>query len=93
MTNITRKAPICEPKVCEVGGSGLILPMFGQAEQEWPKPFRAILYLVGLMWFFMGVAIVSDVFMNAIERVTSKKKRVFSSTLQTFITVKVWNDT
>eukprot|EP00931_Biecheleriopsis_adriatica_P051600 TRINITY_DN2994_c0_g1_i1.p1 TRINITY_DN2994_c0_g1~~TRINITY_DN2994_c0_g1_i1.p1 ORF type:complete len:867 (+),score=174.12 TRINITY_DN2994_c0_g1_i1:287-2602(+) len=36
---------------------------------------------------------VSDRFMDAIETVTSKKKRVFSSNLGTFITVKVWNAT
>jgi len=50
-------------------------------------------YLLGLLWVFMGVALVSDVFMGSIERITSKKVRVFSRDKGRWITVKVWNDT
>jgi len=81
------------PGICEVGGSGLMLPLFAPDEQTWPLELRAVLYFTGLFWSFMGVGIVSDIFMGSIEKITSKKKRVFSSNLQTFITVKVWNDT
>lgn len=31
---------------------------------------------MGLMYCFMGVAIVADVFMSAIEKITSKTKKV-----------------
>jgi solute carrier family 8 (sodium/calcium exchanger) len=41
----------------------------------------------------MGVGIVADVFMGAIEAVTSKKKRVKVKGTNRYVTVKVWNDT
>ena len=89
ISNVTE----CEPKICEPGGGGLLLPLFRPDEQNWNMGLRAVLYFTGLIWSFMGVGIVSDIFMGAIEKVTSRKKRVFSSNLQTFITVKVWNAT
>merc|ERR1719158_2314004 len=46
-----------------------------------------------LLWFFMGVGAVSDVFMCAIEKITSKKKRVFIKSTGNWRTVTVWNDT
>lgn len=52
-----------------------------------------MLYVVGLFWVFMAVGLVCDVFMSAIETITSAKKRVYSKRLDTFVTVKVWNDT
>mmetsp|Transcript_15436 Transcript_15436/g.27048 ORF Transcript_15436/g.27048 Transcript_15436/m.27048 type:complete len:833 (-) Transcript_15436:169-2667(-) len=80
----------CEESLCD---SGLFLPLFGESEVGWHKGLRAVLYLLGLFWSFSGVNIGSDVFMEAIEKVTSKKKRVFSPKLHCFITVKVWNAT
>ena len=41
----------------------------------------------------MGVAIVADVFMAAIECITSKKKRIKDRKTGRYRTVKVWNDT
>eukprot|EP00746_Dinoflagellata_sp_MGD_P071306 gnl/MRDRNA2_/MRDRNA2_29066_c0_seq2.p1 gnl/MRDRNA2_/MRDRNA2_29066_c0~~gnl/MRDRNA2_/MRDRNA2_29066_c0_seq2.p1 ORF type:complete len:840 (+),score=144.17 gnl/MRDRNA2_/MRDRNA2_29066_c0_seq2:108-2627(+) len=88
-----------EAAICEINGSGLLLPLGGNDEQEWDKSLRIVLYLLGLLWCFLGVAIVSDVFMSAIEEVTSKKKRVLVKDEQTaegkprYMTVKVWNDT
>lgn len=77
--------------ICEHGGSGLvledrlmgyvegshpqILPLFGDSEQDWPNGLRVVLYFLGLCWCFVGVAIISDFFMGAIEKITSKKKR------------------
>merc|ERR1719156_77482 len=81
------------PLICEVGGGGLLLPLGGDGEQEWPNGLRVVLYLLGLLWCFMGVGIVSDVFMGAIEAVTSKKKRAKVKGTNRYITVKVWNDT
>lgn len=65
-------------KICEPGGGGIILPLFGDAEQEWRRGIRAFLYLLGLLWLFLAVAAVSDIFMNAIEEITSKKKRILT---------------
>ena len=74
------------------------LPFFGDNEQElstaseWGRGFlyfRALYYLLGLLWFFLGVSIIADIFMAAIETITSKEKRVPG----TDITYKVWNAT
>lgn len=93
MTNTTSTEE-CEPKICEVGGSGLFLPLFGDWEhRSAPKAVRAIFYLLSLLWFFMGVAIVADIFMGAIECITSKKVKVKHPRKQEMITMKVWNDT
>jgi len=82
----------CPEKMCEGNGGGLIMPFGGKAENDLPNAFKIIMYLLLLMWFFMGVAIVSDSFMAAIERVTSTKKRIFDKDFDSMITVKVWND-
>lgn len=82
----------CSAKICEVGGKGNLLPAFGDNEQEWPRALRVVLYAIGLAWTFMGVAIVADVFMGAIECITSKKRRVVDENGRS-LTVKVWNDT
>lgn len=77
----------------------MLLPLGGDGEQQWPNGLRIVLYLLGLLWCFMGVGIVSDVFMSAIEAVTAKKKRVplkgamDHNKNPRMITVKVWNDT
>ena len=84
-------------KICHPGQGGLFLPFFGDSEQklstaaEWGRGF---LYfrrctLLGLLWFFLGVSIIADIFMAAIETITSKEKRVPG----TDITYKVWNAT
>lgn len=92
-------AQICPKRICEVGSEGgLLLPLglklFGDdSEQRLDFGFRAFLYMLALSWTFMGVAIVSDVFMGAIERITSKKKQVNCKNTGRDITVKVWNDT
>lgn len=53
---------------------GIILPLTD--ESAWNVGTRAFLYLVGLLYCFIGVAIVADVFMESIERITSKTKKV-----------------
>ena len=85
-------------KICHPGQGGLFLPFFGDSEQklstaaEWGRGFlyfRALYYLLGLLWFFLGVSIIADIFMAAIETITSKEKRVPG----TDITYKAWNAT
>lgn len=63
------------------------------SKEAWPRALRAILYFVGLGWCFMGVATVSDVFMGAIETITSKKTRLWDQQLNKYRTVHVWNPT
>ena len=63
-----------------------------------PLPSRAnlVLYLIGLMWSFMGVAIAADVFMMAIEQITSqtitKMYNTPDGTVRPY-TAHVWNAT
>lgn len=82
-----------EPLICEAGGGGLILPLIANEEDVIPNGVRVILYLVFLLWCFIGVAIISDIFMGAIETITSKKKRIKNKDTGRMCTVKVWNDT
>mmetsp|Transcript_26770 Transcript_26770/g.63741 ORF Transcript_26770/g.63741 Transcript_26770/m.63741 type:complete len:832 (+) Transcript_26770:110-2605(+) len=82
----------CEVKICEPGGRGLFLPLFS-GEQAWDSTLRGVLYLLGLLWAFVGVAIVADVFMSSIETITSKKRRVVDPKTGRSFTYKVWNDT
>lgn len=85
-----------EPRACEAskadGGGGLFLP-FGSSEHTWDPAVQSILYLIGLLWCFLGVAIVADIFMGAIETITSKKKRVPDPDTGRKMTVLVWNGT
>lgn len=83
------------PLICKPGGAsnGLFFPIGGDTEANWPDSLKVILYFIGLSWCFMGVAIIADVFMSAIETITSKKKRVFDKVNRRYKTVKVWNDT
>jgi len=61
-----------------------------------PQPM-AVLYLILLLWCFMGVGLFADVFMGAIEIITSKKKYIEvpseNNEANTQIEVFVWNDT
>lgn len=61
-----------------------------------------IFYMFLLLWCFLGVALIADIFMCAIERITSKEERVMTNvhkevgsdeTVERQFTVKVWNDT
>ncbi|XP_077988867.1 sodium/calcium exchanger 1-like [Glandiceps talaboti] len=52
--------------------SWLLLP----AENLWPEWLRGCLYLIALLYLFVGIAIISDVFMCSIEIITSKKRTV-----------------
>ena len=55
----------------------------------------AVLYGLGLMWSFVGVSIIADVFMGAIEVITSAEKyvKVGVGDDAPRVPVKVWNAT
>ena len=57
----------------------------------------AVVYFVFLMYLFFGIAIISDIFMEAIEVITSTTKRVevFDKTGKNkyFVEIPVWNET
>lgn len=74
------------------GEAGYIMPIFGEAEQNWPNGLRAFLYLFGLVWCCIGVAVVADLFMGAIEEVTTKVY-VKVDKMGTRRVVRFWNPT
>lgn len=60
------------PDICR---HGLILPIFD--ERSWNVTFRAIVYLLAMFYFFLGVAIVTDIFMSSIEVITSTTRKIY----------------
>lgn len=80
------------PRICHPGGSGLFFPAFGD-EATWNRGLRIALYSLGLAYSFLGIAMVSDIFMSAIETITSRKIRIVDKKTNRPRTVKVWNDT
>jgi len=80
-------------------GDGLIVPIW--------KPYdnlgggdrfgRGVLYIILMVWLFIGVAIVSDRFMESIETITAQEKEVTikdpRSGKNQIVVVKVWNET
>ena len=80
-------------------GDGLIVPIW--------RPYtkltggdrfgRGLLYILLMVWLFIGVAIVSDRFMESIEMITAQEKEVTvkdpKSGKNQVVIVKVWNET
>lgn len=79
---------------------GIVLPMWGKPDEDVSagiRVARAFVYLVLLMYFFLGVSIIADRFMAAIEIITSKEKDITVTDKKTgklrVVTVKIWNET
>ncbi|XP_033750326.1 sodium/calcium exchanger 3-like [Pecten maximus] len=75
---------------------GILLPVIN--EFTWSDNTRAALYFIAMLWCFLGVSIIADIFMCAIERITSKttKVRIPDEGMPEGyreLNVKVWNDT
>jgi solute carrier family 8 (sodium/calcium exchanger) len=58
----------------------------------WNLPFKIIIYFIGLIWSFLAVGIIADVFMAAIEVITSAEKNIKTANGEE-VSVKVWNAT
>lgn len=80
-----------DAKLC---GAGTLLPMF-ESELLWNRWTRLFLYAIALVYCFMGIAIVSDVFMAAIEVIASKEKTIVVEEfgVKQEVKVLVWNAT
>ena len=52
--------------------SSILIP----GENLWNEGVRGFLYILALLYIFMGVAIASDIFMCSIEMITSKKRTI-----------------
>ena len=53
---------------------GMMLPIL--FEGNWPVWVRITLYLAGIIYSFLGIFMVADVFMCSIDSITSKTKKV-----------------
>ncbi|KAJ7384559.1 hypothetical protein OS493_021190 [Desmophyllum pertusum] len=73
--------------------SWLLLP----AENLWSEGLRGFLYVVAMLYLFLGIAIIADIFMSCIEVITSKKKTVtrYDPEKQERVEMEVfvWNET
>ncbi len=77
-------------------GGALLLPIFN--ESTWSPGARAFLYLLTLLWCFLGVSIGADLFMCAIETITSKTKKIKVASVEDSknfdeVEIRVWNNT
>lgn len=80
--------PICR------GGGGQWLPLGGKWEENLDDRARSMLYFAGMIYSFLGVSIVADMFMAAIERLTGVQKCTpVAGSKKRFKTVPVWNET
>merc|ERR1712130_718182 len=75
---------------------GMALPFINESTWDWR--LRAVLYLVGLLYSFLGISIISDIFMCAIEKITSKTTEIHIASADAdspsdVIEVPVWNNT
>ena len=71
---------------------GLILPIIN--EVTWPVWLRATLYFIGLLYSFIGVFIVADIFMCSLDSITSKTKEVTitgENGVQEVVRIPIWN--
>jgi len=73
--------------------SWVLLP----AENLWSPILRGFLYVICLFYFFIGIAIASDIFMSSIEVITSKKRTIVrwdkAKNTKIELEVLVWNET
>lgn len=93
--NVCGVDPTCELRTdCK---PGIVLPVWGGKPSTGEIVGRAFVYLLALLFFFLGVSIISDRFMSAIEIITSKEKEIRITDKQTgrerVLTVKIWNET
>ena len=77
---------------------GLVVPVWHPTENlnMVDIVFRGLVYFLILMYLFIGVSIVSDRFMAAIEVITSKEKELvvrIQGREPQIIVVRVWNET
>jgi solute carrier family 8 (sodium/calcium exchanger) len=68
------------------------------SEYTWSISARAFFYFIGMLWCFLGVAIIADVFMCSIEKITSKTAKIRIPDQNDpsgfrIMRVKVWNNT
>jgi len=73
--------------------SWMLLP----GENLWNDGVRGFLYLVAMLWIFIGIAKASDIFMMSIETITAKKRTISQWDAEQEKVVRrevlIWNET
>lgn len=74
---------------------GLLLPLVSEA--TWPTGARAFIYLIGLLWSFLAIADITNIYISAIAQITSQTKVVkrpdeADETKYKDYEVRRWND-
>jgi len=92
-----------EETQCKATGTpckaGVVLPIWrpdGMTLGGGDKAARAVVYFAGMIFLFLGISIIADKFMSAIETITSQEKDVkvkLPNGEVTVITVAIWNET
>ena len=78
---------------------GLVVPLWpvGDGLAPGDRFGRGLLYATLMLYLFIGVAIVSDKFMESIEMITAQEKEMSITNPKTgksqVVIVKVWNET
>lgn len=59
---------------------------------------RATLYFIFLLYLFLGIAIIADIFMSSIETITSRRRKIrypdpTANDKYLTVEVRIWNDT
>lgn len=91
----TRKMS-CDLESYLCADKGLLMPFVN--EYTWATGFRAVIYGIGLIWSFMAVSIIADIFMAGIETITSKTQKVMMADPEAEdgireVEVQLWNGT
>ena len=92
----------CEENECDCS-SGILLPVWGgNNDREYcfeissgEAAGRSILYFICLLYCFLGVSLIADRFMSAIEVITSQKRQVVTviDGVEQRFKVLIWNET
>ncbi|XP_066550289.1 sodium/calcium exchanger 3 [Amia ocellicauda] len=98
----TTESPTPAPQNASCGGTfeckeGIILPIWYPEDPSLgDKIARVIVYFVAMIYMFLGVSIIADRFMAAIEVITSQEKEILIKRPNgetTTTTIRVWNET
>ena len=86
----------CDLENYACADKGLLMPFVN--EYTWAHGFRAAVYGIGLLWSFMAVSIIADVFMAGIEAITTKTQILKIPDPEEEdeykeIEIKIWNGT
>jgi solute carrier family 8 (sodium/calcium exchanger) len=91
-------SPTCSKIRTNCTQDGLIVPLWRPQKgiSIGDRVSRAIVYIIALIYLFIGVAIISDRFMASIEVITSQKREIRKKNPDGTIsvtTVAIWNET